>query len=807
MPPPSPPQQQHQQSHASQPQCGPYTSLFGGNRELPGLGQSHRPGSSMSISSLIGGGDTGAPHQTSQSHPSPPTNAPPANNHSMQPPSPRRGHPSGARPDFASFRRQPSPDRHMYGSNAPRAQDSHTYAAGSPPRLYNNTQGSPDQGRSTLPHTSQSYKPMVFPAQRPHPSSLHDLHTREQRQAAAMVPPRPNSQPSGPGAPEQESGAPYDALGQRRPPHVLLEERRRTLGESHHSRPNTAELLGLGAPDSPDRDRPSTVQPVSQSAFGPPVGPRGALGPQPPRSLWRHPLSEEPSREATENRREEPHTLYRGYGGYSAPPQGPSPYGGPGPEDMVRGRSLDHLSHRVVEQHHAPPTSDPTSTDRHKSEQLSRSLSSSGTGYMGRSLYDQHSKSFLAFGPDANRRTGRASPLPQAVQGAQAQPLSIGKDPHVKSEFGRMFSGLGGLGSSTPSRGSPMPQGGQESVPIGTDLDEHLRLQRVNSQTGRKLKRVKDEDVFDEESNDGRTTPLGVRANKRNKNTRHHHHHAHAHHAPHHHHHYHGTSHHHHHAPRSFPAAIPSPPPPAKVYHIQQILDEANKHPRKHLGSQLYATKTELPKPNSSLDDQFGYASKPKELPRFSINPINCTYTIRVPRFYLKPRQRQQIVLQRHLWGARIYRDDSDPIAAAIHSGWIRGEWDETVDVKMLDPRLSQPNDPSDAQDTLTKVPAAPVTPPADMDLQIELLILPKLEEYVGTTEFGISSRKSLHPDGLSFMINKIRWVDDGMGSRGQDRTAAALKRRLDASAALLSLKSGGDDALRAVHGMTKLSA
>lgn len=164
-------------------------------------------------------------------------------------------------------------------------------------------------------------------------------------------------------------------------------------------------------------------------------------------------------------------------------------------------------------------------------------------------------------------------------------------------------------------------------------------------------------------------------------------------------------------------------------------------------------------------------------------------------------------MLQRHLWGARVYRDDSDPIAAAIHSGWIRGEWDETVNIKMLDPRLSEPNDPSDAQDTLTRVPAAPVVPPADMDLQIELLILPKLDVYAGTTEYGMSSHKSTHHDGLSFTINKVRWVEDGIGVRGQERTAAALKKRLDASAALLSLKSGGDFGLMAFQGATRLSA
>lgn len=333
----------------------------------------------------------------------------------------------------------------------------------------------------------------------------------------------------------------YDTAGQGRAQNGPPEERRRTVGESHHTRPNTAELLG-GLMSASDRDRPSTVQPVSHSLFSPPREHRGAMGPDPAsRNPWRQPIPEESPRPSTETRREEPASLYRGYGGYSAPPQGPSPYGGPGPEDMVRGRSLDHLNQRGAGQYHVAPTSDPNSVDRQKSEQLSRSLSSGGSAYPGRSIYDQprrldemhHAKSLLSFGPDVNRRTGRASPLPQAVQGAQAQPLSIGKDPHVKSEFGRMFSGLGGLGSSTPSRGSPMPQGVHESFPPGTDLNDHLRLQRVSSQNGRKPKRVKDEDGgYDNESMDGRDTPFGARGAKRSRYAQpghRHHHHAHAH--------------------------------------------------------------------------------------------------------------------------------------------------------------------------------------------------------------------------------------------------------------------------------------
>ncbi|KAH9864887.1 hypothetical protein IAQ61_008832 [Plenodomus lingam] len=831
MPPPSsPPQQQQQQQqplHASQAQRPPYASNFGANRDLPGLGQAMRPGSSMSISSLIGGGDTVAPGQASQSQPSPPTNASSLNSHSMQPPSPRRSLLSGPRSEFAPFRRQPSPDRNnMYGANPSKPSDAHSFPGGSP-RSYSN-QASPDPGRQSLPPSYTPYKLFGQSISREYPSGGAG------QRPSGSTPPRPNSQPTGPPETrEQERRPNFDGLRGRRGAYEPLEERRRTLGESHHARPNAAEPLA-GGQSNTERDRPVTVHPVSQNVFGPPAEDHRTSGStEPPRGPWREAL-----REAINHRREEPSSIHRAYGQYPSPALGAPRYGGPGPEDVLRGRSVDHLSNRVVEQYHAPPTSDPTSTERHRTEPLSRSLSSGG-----RSLFDQpqrmgeamqQSKSHIGFGLDASRRTGRASPLPQAVQGAQAQPMMSGKDPGIKSEFGRMFSGLGsGLGCSTPSRGSPLPQNGSGSFSHDTESDVH-RVQRVNSQQGRKTKRIKDEEgIFDVDSNDGRgTTPSGTRGVKRNKHHHHtpHHHHHHHHHHPkpdeevnlstsstplngrqpglaqtgasqpiHHHHHIQGTPHHHHHhhVPRGNQSSVPAAKMAVKVHDVQPVLDEAAKKPRRHLGSHLYEASTRLPRPNSSVDDQFGYASKPKRLPRFHADPINCTFTIRVPRFYLKPRQRQHIVLERHLWGARIYRDDSDPIAAAIHSGWIRGEWDETVDVSMLDPRITAPNDPSDAEETLTKVPAAPVTPPADMDLQIEILILPQLQKYTGSVEYGISSRKSTGHEGLSFMINKIRWVEDGIGSRGQERTAAALKRRLDASATLLALQSGVDDNMR----------
>ena len=473
----------------------------------------------MSISSLIGGGDTGAPTQIAQSQPSPPTNAPSSNSHSMQPPSPRRGLLSGPRTDFPPFRRQLSPNRSLYGGNTSRASDTHSFSAGSPPRSYSN-QGSPDLGRQSLPPSTQSYNPMGFPGQRLY--APNDAI----RQPSGSVPPRPNSQPTGPHL-DQERKTSYDPFGGRRNVYGPPEERRRTLGESHHTRPSAAELLGT---NTQERDRPVTVHPVSQSLFSPPREHHGIAGPsEPPRSLWRHSAPSDTLRDAIDSRRDDAPALHRPYGQYPSPSPSAPRYGGSSAEDVLRGRNVEHLSNRVVEQYHAPPTSDPNSMERHRTEPLARSLSSSA-----RSLYDQPprmgeamqlSKSHIGFGLDASRRTGRASPLPQAVQGAQAQPMMSGKDPGIKSEFGRMFSGLGsGLGSSTPSRGSPMPQNGHGSFSHDPEGGDMMRLQRVSSQQGRKPKRVKDEDnVFDVDNVDGRGTPSGARGSKRNK---HHHHHA-----------------------------------------------------------------------------------------------------------------------------------------------------------------------------------------------------------------------------------------------------------------------------------------
>lgn len=153
-----------------------------------------------------------------------------------------------------------------------------------------------------------------------------------------------------------------------------------------------------------------------------------------------------------------------------------------------------------------------------------------------------HHRSFLSgLDQDRLRRQDRGSPLPQAVHGAQSQPAGLHRDPGIKSEFGRMFSGLGsGVGSTPVPSASFAPP---SSIPR-SPLADHMEVDKVRRATpdvrrpsatlgrgGRKgNKRVHDDDIrMGSESGDGRATPVGSgRGGKRSKYalpSHHHHHH------------------------------------------------------------------------------------------------------------------------------------------------------------------------------------------------------------------------------------------------------------------------------------------
>lgn len=161
-----------------------------------------------------------------------------------------------------------------------------------------------------------------------------------------------------------------------------------------------------------------------------------------------------------------------------------------------------------------------------------------------------------------------------------------------------------------------------------------------------------------------------------------------------------------------------------------------------------------------------------------------------------------------------MYTDDSDPVAAAIHSGFMRGEWSEDVDVSMLDleikdyhqhapkssdgmsnitsknstlangsakTRSAVQNGETDAEkpESESSKPKIPPVPPPDKDLHITLLILPTLERYESSVMYGLKSRSwGGNHDGMSFKIERIEWVDEGR-AKGEERGGEARRKRL----------------------------
>lgn len=132
-------------------------------------------------------------------------------------------------------------------------------------------------------------------------------------------------------------------------------------------------------------------------------------------------------------------------------------------------------------------------------------------------------------------RKGRISPLPQAVQGAQPQIQGPPGEAGIKSEFGRMFSGIGsgvsGLGVPSPVASVVQPPFPSATGMSRRDDLEHapqevnneVKTGRDNAARNKRRKAAKDDDAKGDEESNGRSTPLG--RVKRPKTHAHHHHH------------------------------------------------------------------------------------------------------------------------------------------------------------------------------------------------------------------------------------------------------------------------------------------
>lgn len=217
----------------------------------------------------------------------------------------------------------------------------------------------------------------------------------------------------------------------------------------------------------------------------------------------------------------------------------------------------------------------------------------------------------------------------------------------------------------------------------------------------------------------------------------------------------------------------PAPPIPTITIDNEAIVSSMNTLPRRHLGSVLYAPTLEPP------DAEHSHTTSHYVIPRCE-GKENSTMTVRIPRFYLSKEEREKVCRTRYVYGTDVYADDSDPLGAAIHAGWVCGDWGDDFVLEALgivSNKLESKG--QEKQMTFSSPPAKPMQPPVGKDLHITLLILPPLQKYVAKRSHGIKSRGwgSDH-DGTSYRIHKIQWVDEGVG-RGEERTAAARRKRL----------------------------
>ncbi|KAI9848964.1 MAG: hypothetical protein M1837_005853 [Sclerophora amabilis] len=488
-------------------------------------------------------------------------------------------------------------------------------------------------------------------------------------------------------------------------------------------------------------------------------------------------------------------------------------------------------------------------------------------------------RGLLSINSENNRKGGRISPLPQAVQGAQGQRNAPGGEPGIKREFDRMFSGIGsGVGSAMPTA-SPNSNGTQtnqisnptpkkeENGSDGTGADALVDVDKTKSsgtgtRGGRRSRKVKEEERrLDSESGDGRATPglSKTRGAKRMKHNHHHHYHQHTHHHHHHHHkpeddlgstspvqprplqlstsdnainmttpsqnisttstptpHHHHHHHHHHRNKQNTPNSRSVKPAsssrkPITTVVSHPVVDSVAHLPRHHLGSTLYSSR--VSPISTTTQSKIGFVTTPHPIPRFE-GQENCTLTVRVPQHVLSSESREELVRRRAVWGTDVYTDDSDVLAAAVHSGWVQGAWEGNINASLLNlkhvdvPALDgKDNNPVDqvqkgGASTLHTFPkAAPVSPPVGKDLHVTLLILPALQSYASSVAWGLRSRHwGNNHDGLSFQILKVDWVGAGSGSL-EDRSGEARRKRLKG---LLRQRNGLEESGRLKGGKPK---
>lgn len=229
---------------------------------------------------------------------------------------------------------------------------------------------------------------------------------------------------------------------------------------------------------------------------------------------------------------------------------------------------------------------------------------------------------------------------------------------------------------------------------------------------------------------------------------------------------------------------------PRKTVKVGNIMSQTLKKPRRHLGTFQYEPEICIPDRPAPGDPDFDVSIKPRMMPSFAeVEDVNCIYSIRVSRMWLRDKERRLICSSRNLWGTGIYTDDSDPIAAAVHMGFLKGAYNSNIDETLLNRVIEEQNPKVDMPKDLRPA-SKPLVTTDSQDLKITLVVMPQLESYAQTSRYGITSRpwppgpEHTHHDGVSFSVLKVEPVELGTEERRSGRTGASKRARLQAQLA-----------------------
>lgn len=545
MPPPSPP---HSYSARPQSTHAPVGSLMA--RDVPSS-QALRPGSSMSISAMLGSDpDRSAREPARESAPffsRPPassifSNAPSSSSAAMSPPNaPTR--PSPLENSF--FRRSNTPEKPFS-----KPQGARTYRSGSGG---GSTVGGEQSVFGGLTRSSLSQYPEKPHSTHPSPriSTAEPPYNEPRRMSLNGPITRPSSQPPHADAPTRPPG--YSPISQPggvadRPFESGPRPASGSYGSHDPQHGRFANIFGeRRSEDTAQRERERApahgsdaklTQPGSYR-YGSHYGERDSLDRHQNGSTWDLGRSHPPSPESKRFPAPEPGSSF-GFGAIQSYTKslGSQP-GGRQPR-----LTLQSLNSQPT----PPPPHDPYLRHQGQPPRISSTpaittstaAASSGLAALAdegrRKGSDEllHHRSLLAVGVDG-KRGGRASPLPQAVQGAQAPYIGPAGEPAIKNELGRVFSGIGsgvggvtattgGSGPSTPLGSSPFKRDSLTGRSMnGEGMDEASKLARPSSAAGRRSKKSRDEEQMEIESNDARGV-LSARNARRSRHSHHHHH-------------------------------------------------------------------------------------------------------------------------------------------------------------------------------------------------------------------------------------------------------------------------------------------